>query len=209
MTNNRFDTAAADWDKKTRRLELAKAIAGRIALLPLRQDMHAMEYGCGTGLVGLDLAPHLASLVAADSSSGMLETLAAKISEQGITNVFPRHLDLHHEDCGEDFDLIFSAMTLHHLTDVTSILAKFFQALKPGGLVALADLDKEDGSFHEDNPEGVKHHGFNREILAGDLERIGFSSIHVSTVHTILRPNSQGEERPFPVFLMTAVKETL
>jgi len=31
-----------------------------------------MEYGCGTGLVGLGLANRLASLVAADSSTGML-----------------------------------------------------------------------------------------------------------------------------------------
>jgi len=207
MTENRFDTAATGWDKENRRLELAKAISSRIALLPLHDGMRAMEYGCGTGLVGLDLAQRLASLVAADSSPGMLETLKAKISEKGIKNVFPRHLDLNHDDCEQDFDLIFSAMTLHHLADVDCILAKLFQCLKPGGILALADLDEEDGSFHQDNPEGVMHHGFNRKKLAGDLERLGFYSIQVSTVHTILRKNSQGDERPFPVFLMTAMKE--
>ena len=207
MSTNRFDTAAADWDKKDQRLELAKAIAERIALLPLRKDMHALEYGCGTGLVGLALAPRLASLVAADSSPGMLEALTAKIAEQGITNVFPRHLDLHHDDCTQDFDLIFSAMTLHHLADVDSILAKFYQCLKPGGLIALADLDEEDGSFHQDNPEGVMHHGFSRDKLAGILAGLGFSGIQISTVHTIRRKNSQGDERPYPVFLMTAVKD--
>jgi tRNA (cmo5U34)-methyltransferase len=207
MNENRFDTAAADWDKKNRRIELAKAISSRIALLPLHDGMRAMEYGCGTGLVGLDLAPRLSSLVAADSSLGMLETLKAKISELGIKNVFPRRLDLHHEDCEQDFDLIFSAMTLHHLTDVDRILAKLFQCLKPGGILALADLDEEDGSFHQDNPEGVIHHGFNRNKLAGDLERLGFVSVQASTVHTILRKSSQGDERPYPVFLLTAMKE--
>ncbi len=207
MTENRFDTAATEWDKEYRRLELAKAISSRIALLPLHDGMRAMEYGCGTGLVGLDLARHLTSLVAADSSPGMLEILKTKISELGIRNVFPRHLDLHHDDCEQDFDLIFSAMTLHHLADVDCILAKLFQCLKPGGILALADLDEEDGSFHQDNPEGVMHHGFNRKKLAGDLERLGFSSIRASTVHTIRRKNSQGDERPFPVFFMTAMKE--
>ncbi len=207
MSENRFDTAAADWDKKDQRLELAKAISSQIALLPLHKNMHALEYGCGTGLVGLDLAPRLASLVAADSSPGMLEALGAKISEQGITNVFPRHLDLHHDDCEQDFDLIFSAMTLHHLADLDSVLAKLFGCLKPGGILALADLDEEDGSFHQDNPEGVMHHGFNREKLAGDLEKLGFFDIQASTVDTIRRKNSQGEERPYPVFLMTALKE--
>lgn len=207
MTENRFDNAATDWDKESRRIELSNAISSRIALLPLNDSMRAMEYGCGTGLVGLNLAQRLASLVAADSSSGMLEIIKTKIVEQGIKNVFPRHLDLHHDDCEQDFNLIFSAMTLHHLTDVDGILAKLFQCLKPGGILVLADLDEEDGSFHQDNPEGVMHHGFNREKLAGDLERLGLSSIQVSTVHTILKKNSQGDEKAYPVFLMTAIKE--
>jgi len=207
VTENRFDTAATDWDKENLRIELAKAISSRIALLPLHDAMRAMEYGCGTGLVGLGLANRLASLVAADSSPGMLEILKAKISAQGIKNVFPRHLDLHHGDCEQDFDLIFSAMTLHHLADIDCILAKLFHCLKPGGIIALADLDEEDGSFHQDNPEGVMHHGLNREKLTGNLKRLGFSSIHVNTVHTIRRKNSQGDEKPYPVFLLTALKE--
>ena len=45
MTENRFDTAATEWDKEYRRLELAKAISSRIALLPLHDGMRAMEYG--------------------------------------------------------------------------------------------------------------------------------------------------------------------
>lgn len=207
MTSNRFDTAAADWDKESRRIELAKAISNEIALLPLRKDMTALEYGCGTGLVGLELAPRLATLVAADSSSGMLEILTAKIGERSIHNVFPRHLDLLGEDCGQEFDLIFSAMTLHHLSDVDTILKKFTDCLRPGGFIALADLDEEDGSFHQDNPDGVMHHGFNREKLAEDLEKLGFSTIQAATVHTIHRKDSQGKEKPFPVFLITAVKE--
>jgi tRNA (cmo5U34)-methyltransferase len=208
MTENRFDTAAINWDNEKRRIELAKAISSRIALLPLHAGMRAMEYGCGTGLVGLDLAGRLASLVAADSSPGMLESIKAKINDMGIRNVFPRLLDLHRDDCEQEvFDLIFSAMTLHHLTDVGSILGKIYHCLKPGGIIALADLDEEDGSFHQDNPEGVMHHGFNRKKLAGDLERLGFTAVQASTVHTIRKKNSQGDERSFPVFLMAAKKE--
>ena len=67
MTENRFDKAAADWDKKQRRVELAKAIAAGISTpLPLHKEMQALEYGCGTGLVGLALAPRLGSLIAVD-----------------------------------------------------------------------------------------------------------------------------------------------
>ena len=75
-------------------------------------------------------------------------------------------------------------MTLHHLADIDCILAKLFHCLKPGGIIVLADIDEEDGSFHKDNPEGGMHHGFNRKKLARNLERLGFSSIHVNTDKT-------------------------
>ena len=40
---------------------------------------------------------NLFDTVIADSSPGMLEILKAKISEHGIKNVFPQHLDLHYD----------------------------------------------------------------------------------------------------------------
>ena len=107
MSTNRFDTAAADWDKEQRRVDLAAAIAAGIAALPLHRQMEAMEYGCGTGLVGLALAPRLGSLVAADSSPGMIAALSDKIAAQGITNVRPLLLDLHSGECPQRFDLIY------------------------------------------------------------------------------------------------------
>ncbi|KGO34794.1 MAG: class I SAM-dependent methyltransferase [Desulfoprunum sp.] len=207
MHVNRFDTAAAEWDQKQRRVDLAAAIAAGIAALPLHQEMEALEYGCGTGLVGLALAPRLGSLIAADSSPGMLATLSDKIAAQGITNVRPLLLDLHSKDCPQQFDLIFSAMTLHHIDEVELILGKIVEGLKPGGILALADLDSEDGSFHRDNPTGVMHHGFDRAQLTAALRRLGLKSITVDTVHTIMKTDGQGEKQPYPVFLLTAVKD--
>ncbi len=204
MHTNRFDSAAAGWDTKDQRRELAAAIAAGIAGLPLRPEMEALEYGCGTGLVGLALAPRLLSLTACDSSPGMLQALADKITTSGITNVSPLLLDLHHESCPGQFDLVFSAMTLHHLTEVETVLGRLVSAAKPGGLLALADLDREDGSFHGDNSEGVVHHGFDREWLADLLTRKGCGSIAVRTVHTVVKPDTSGTPRAYPVFLLTA-----
>jgi 2-polyprenyl-3-methyl-5-hydroxy-6-metoxy-1,4-benzoquinol methylase len=207
MDTNRFDRAAADWDKKDQRRALAAAIAAGIARLPLHPAMEALEYGCGTGLVGLALAPQLKSLTAADSSPGMLATLSDKIAAAGLTNVYPLRLDLHDENCPRQFDLIFSAMTLHHLADVGSIIEKLVAGLKPGGYIALADLDSEDGSFHGDNTESVMHHGFDRDGLADTLRRLGCGVIQARTVHIVVKPNAAGVEQPYPVFLLTATKE--
>ena len=205
MTQNHFDKAAGGWDLKQRRVELAQAIASGIASLPLVDTMTALEYGCGTGLVGLSLAPRLGSLTAMDTSSGMLEVLQEKIREMGLRNVIPRQLDLTVADCGEEFDLIFSAMTLHHIDDTQLILKKLCGMVKRGGYLAVADLDSEDGSFH--SPEaGEKHHGFNRETLIAMVSGEGLSSIAIETIHTIRKTLDDGREKGFPVFLLTARK---
>ncbi|NIV32583.1 MAG: methyltransferase domain-containing protein, partial [Anaerolineae bacterium] len=63
------------------------------------------------------------------------------------------------------FDLIVSAMALHHVEDTERLLQRFHQHLSPGGGIALADLDQEDGSFHPPEVEGVFHDGFDRTAL--------------------------------------------
>jgi ubiquinone/menaquinone biosynthesis C-methylase UbiE len=206
MTKTHFDKAAAEWDQKQRRVELAKAIAEEIALLPLNTEMTALEYGCGTGLVGLSLSPRLGTLYAMDTSTGMLDVLTEKIHELGLTNVTPLCMDLTAETCLHRFDLIFSAMTLHHIENTDLILQRFFQLLKEDGYLAIADLDSEDGSFHSPDA-GEKHHGFNREIVSKKLLDLGFSSINFKTVHTITKVSEKGERRDYPVFLLTAQKE--
>jgi tRNA (cmo5U34)-methyltransferase len=205
MTDNHFDNAAMEWDQKERRVKLAHAIAENISKLPLNKKMKAMEYGCGTGLVGLALAPQLGSLVAIDTSSGMLDVLAQKITELGYTNVIPLRLDLTVETCNQHFDLIFSAMTLHHIEDTNMILTKFSQLLTAGGYLAIADLDSEDGSFHSAGA-GEKHYGFSRELLSDKLLDLGFSSLQFETVHTISKVNEDGISREYPVFLLSAQK---
>jgi len=68
-----FDQAAAAWDEKPQRRLLAAAVAAGIAAaIPLHRGMRALEYGCGTGLVGLHLAEQIGQLTAADASPGML-----------------------------------------------------------------------------------------------------------------------------------------
>jgi ubiquinone/menaquinone biosynthesis C-methylase UbiE len=206
MTKTHFDKAASEWDQKQRRVELAKAITENIALLPLNREMTALEYGCGTGLVGLALAPRLGTLTAMDTSTGMLDVLAGKIQELGLTNVTPLCLDLTVDTCMQRFDLIFSAMTLHHIENTGLILQKFYQLLKKHGYLAIADLDSEDGSFHAPGA-GEKHHGFSRETLSEKLLNIGFSSLNFKTVHTITKTDEEGKSQDYPVFLLTAQKE--
>jgi len=201
MTERRdFDAAAADWDEKPRRVKLAREIANAIsAALPLAKAWDAMDFGCGTGLVTLNLAPHLGSIIGIDSSLKMVERLNAKVSEQNCTNARGNRLNLEQGELpGGRYHLITSAMTMHHIPEIVPLLTAFRKLLHPGGRVALADLEAEDGSFH-DNPTGVFHHGFSHERFTQLLSQSGFTDISITTVTKV----SKGE-RNYPVFLATA-----
>lgn len=200
-----FDQAAAKWEEKPARLELARAVADRIITeIKPAPDMTALEFGCGTGLVTFGLAPHVKEILAVDTSRNMLEVLGKKIQESGIATIHPRYLDLTAEDLPRDrFDLIFSSMAIHHVPDVPALLVIFHHLLKPGGRVALADLDTEDGGFHKDVP-GVYHLGFDRKEFGGWLMNAGFTDVSAVTAHVIRRENAvTGKPHEFPVFLMT------
>jgi len=207
MSGKHFDQAAAGWDQQQRRVELASKIAAGISsTLPLHQKMTALEYGCGTGLVGLALAPKLAQLTAVDTSSGMLEVLARKTKDEGITNVTPLRLDLLQEPLTGSFDLIFCAMTLHHIKEAAQLLARFRDLLKDGGYLAVADLQAEDGSFHDAGADGIMHHGFHPEDLVTTVTALGLHEVSAKVVHTIIKTSADGVERAYPVFLLTGRK---
>jgi ubiquinone/menaquinone biosynthesis C-methylase UbiE len=207
MSGKHFDKAAAGWDQKQQRLELAAQIAAAISTsLPLHPKMTALEYGCGTGLVGLALAPRLLALTAVDTSSGMLAVLDQKIKDQKITNVTTQRLDLMQETLPTRFDLIFCAMTLHHIKEADQLLGRFCELLVDGGYLAVADLQKEDGSFHDAEADGVMHHGFEPAELATTVTGLGLQQAAVQKVHTLIKTNDGGVERAYPVFLLTAKK---
>ena len=207
MSGKHFDKAAAGWDQKQRRVELAAKIASAISsTLPLHKKMTGLEYGCGTGLVGLALAPELATLTAVDTSNGMLEVLAGKIKEEKISNVTPLCLDLLQEPLNERFDLIFCAMTLHHIKEADQLLARFCELLAAGGYLAVADLQAEDGSFHDAEADGIMHHGFHPEDLVKTLTDLGLTQVSVKEVHSIIKTNDAGVERAYPVFLLSGKK---
>ncbi len=203
MTEKRdFDAAAAGWDEEPRRVKLSSEIAAAIrSAVTLSPEWQAMDFGCGTGLVTVQLAPNLGRIVGVDSSEGMLAQLEQKIERLGLTNVRTAPAErILTAPAPDQFHLITSAMTLHHVEQLPPLLATFHSLLQPGGHVALADLESEDGSFHDD-PTGVFHHGFSSQQLTSLLAAAGFRSITVQRVTEI----AKGERR-FPVLLVTAVK---
>ncbi len=200
-----FDAEAKTWDsdpvKQERALAVAAALRRRI---PLARDWRALEYGCGTGLLSFALHAELGQIMLADSSPSMLAVLAGKIAAAGLAHLQPLALDLLTDPPpAERYDLIYTLMTLHHVADVDRLLRAFHDLLRPGGWLGIADLDREDGSFHGGGFAG--HHGFDRTALRAQLRDAGFGGVDFSTCYLMKKTIDRGM-REYPVFLAVAAR---
>jgi ubiquinone/menaquinone biosynthesis C-methylase UbiE len=201
---NRFDEAAKTWDTKPSSLAMAKACVENInKIIKLKDDSKILDYGCGTGLVAFSLSNETNEVIGMDNSSGMVEQFNKKAKELDFSNIKAIQHNIDNEDLTQnEFDLIITSMSLHHIKNANIFIEKAYKALKNDGFLCINDLDKEDGTFHKKhNNEGVYHFGFDKNELENSLKNLGFKIIDYKIVHTDIR-----EDREFPIFNLIAQK---
>ncbi len=199
-----FNQAAKTWDRDAGKVKLAGDVAEAILkAIPLTKDMDAMDYGCGTGLLTLALQPHVKTIIGVDSSRGMLDVLDVKIQERRLANIKTHYLDpVNGNVPNGPFHAITSSMTLHHVQNPADLIRQFYHCLHPGGYLCIADLEPEEGKFHDTN-DGVFHFGFAADILRRIFTQAGFVGIMHQTATTITKGIAREGSRSFSVFLMT------
>lgn len=201
---NEFDEMAATWDEDPRRIKRAASIAQSMReVLDMSKLQSALEYGSGTGLLSFALKDDLKSITLMDESLEMTKVAREKCEAAQVKHLHPLKMDLMINDYQPKtkFDLIFILLTLHHIKDTDSLLSRFKELISPNGVLALIDLETEDGSFHDREFHG--HLGFDRKDLEGKVKAAGFQPFHYDIVYEI----EKGEEpnkRSYPLFLMMA-----
>jgi putative AdoMet-dependent methyltransferase len=195
-----FENKAADWDSRPIPVQLSTGVGkALINKVPLGLHMRVMDFGAGTGLVCSHVAALVEKVYAVDISEAMLSEIASKAEFAGKVESVCQ--DILQTLLGKPVDLIISAMAMHHVENTDALIKTFSEHLEPGGSVALADLDKEDGTFHPPDVEGVYRSGIDREPLRALLEGNGFGNIEFSTAVTVTK-----EGTDYPIFLVTATK---
>jgi len=199
-----FDQKAQEWDKNKMHLERTIAVAEQLQkMVGFKPDMKAMEFGAGTGLLSFYLKNRFSEITLMDSSREMLKMAEQKMDTGDHSKFKTLFLNLEMEEYnGDPFDIIYSQMVLHHVRDIDAIIRKFYHLLNPKGILAIADLYQEDGSFHDDNMD--VHKGFDPEKLLAILLQQGFHDIQFEPCFVIRKEVSMEIIKEYPAFLMTA-----
>lgn len=197
-----FDQMAERYDT-AERIEVAKwtaaAIRRRIGDARKKQ---AVDYGCGTGLVGLNLVDLFASMLLVDASPQMVQQVEHKIKTMGLQTARALCCDLMSESWPEQkVDFIMVVQVLLHIPDVPSILARLHSLLKPGGHLLVVDFNK---ARHVLSTK--IHNGFDQSTLARLCQDIGFLSTRTETFyegqHILMGQNAS-------LFLLDAVNGSM
>ncbi|RKD24543.1 methylase [Ammoniphilus oxalaticus] len=178
MENNVFDQVAKKYDTE-KQIELANVIVEEVRReLQNSTSKSLIDYGGGTGLVGLNLSDQVSSVLLVDSSKQMLEFAKEKISEMGITNSKALRSDFTEESSDLKADIILMSLVLLHIPDTKKIIHALYRALNDGGKLIIVDFDKNDNVHHP-----KVHNGFSHESLKSILASVGFKSTEIRTFY--------------------------
>lgn len=201
-----FDSKANDWDKNLANIERAREIANHLLeVIPFRPGMKVMEFGAGTALLSFMLHDLFSSVSLIDTSAEMIRICNEKIALTKVSHVRALQIDLETELPDEKYDMIYTQMAMHHVSEISKMIQTFHQLLNDKGILAIADLYTEDGSFHGEGFTGYK--GFDPEWLSGMLSQAGFKAVTYKECFVQKKPDERGKLKEYPVFLMIAYKQ--
>jgi SAM-dependent methyltransferase len=194
------DTTARDYSRKLRlfnsfaKLELKRAIAG----LALREGMHVLDAGCGTGEALTWLSEELGEgrVVGVDLASAHVRLAR----ESAPPDVLVAQADLRELPFRDgSFDLIWSVNTINHLRDPVNAVERLAKLLRPAGVLALGQSSfvpdmyfAWDSRLERVTTEAVRQYYRDRyqlderdltgvRGLVGLVRRAGLKEVHAST----------------------------
>jgi SAM-dependent methyltransferase len=142
------------------------------------QPRRILDLGTGTGTGALALAQRFpgADVIAVDVAAPMLDRLRAKARERGVAGriqAVQADLDAGWPATGP-VDLVWASNSLHHVKDPDQVLAGVFAALRPGGLLAVAELDSFPRFLPDDIGPGLEArlHAVLAEVQASELPQL-------------------------------------
>src|SRR5262249_52539032 len=169
-----------------------------LARAGVRPGMTCLEVGCGSGDLAFDLARMVSPsgrVVATDIDRVKLDLARADAQAQGLHNIEFQFGDITQDEQKSEFDLVHARFVLTHLPKPDTALAKMRQALRPGGIAVVEDIDFRGYFCHPECAacerfvelymRAVQRRGGDPNIgprLPGLLKAAGFDSVQMNLV---------------------------
>lgn len=153
---------------------------------------HIIDLGSGTGVDAIALAQRFpsAQIHAVDVSLELLDRLHTAAAAANLTDRIAGHpADLNSRwpaDIEHRAELVWAALSLHHVNDPGAVLNNVFESLQPGGALVMIELSAS-------NPQAADHHraAIDWERL---LARAGFKSVVCHEYAITPEPGTPGNE---------------
>ena len=177
---DKFEMIANIYDT-SERIQIAKVSSDAIReYLVDAKSKNAIDFGCGTGLVGMNLLNDFNSMLFLDTSQNMINQIKQKISDFNFQNVDTLCFDFEKEGLSNLYaDYIFMAQVLLHINDVELILSRLYDVLNIGGHLLIVDFNKNEKVVSD-----MVHNGFAQEKLTDIMTKIGYRDIQSKTFYT-------------------------
>ncbi len=176
---DKFEQIATIYDTPER-VHIASVSADAIRKFAVAtKEKIAIDFGCGTGLVGLDLLDAFHSILFLDSSPNMIKQVQQKITALRIPNAATMCFDFETEVTSDlHADYIFMAQVLLHIKDVEFILTRLYDVLNPGGHLLIVDFNKNENIISD-----IVHNGFDQIELTSMMTKLGYKNIQSETIY--------------------------
>lgn len=143
------------------------------------KDKSAIDFGCGTGLVGMNLMKDFQSILFLDTSQNMINQIKQKISRFNIQNADTLCFDFEKDSLPDlHADYIFMVQVLLHIKDFEPVLSKLYDVLNPGGHLIIIDFNKNDEIVSD-----IVHNGFDQEAIKDIMLNSGYKNIQSKTFY--------------------------
>ncbi len=186
------------------------------------QGLVAVDAGCGGGDVSFELAARVGAggrVVGLDLDEGKLAAARAEAGRRGLGNLAFQKASVLDAWPVAGASLVYARFVLTHLVRPRDMLARAWDALAPGGLLVVEDIDYA-GQFSDPPCPALERH---RELyvaaaqgrgadpfigrrLARLLDDAGFDGVGASLVQPFGR---DGEVKKIPLLTFAAITETV
>jgi ubiquinone/menaquinone biosynthesis C-methylase UbiE len=177
---DKFEMIANSYDTPER-IQIAKLSSDAIQeYLVGTKGKNAIDFGCGTGLVGMNLLNNFSSILFLDTAQNMISQIKQKVSDLNIQNADTVCFDFEKESLTDlHADYIFMVQVLLHINDVELVLSRLYEVLNEGGHLLIVDFNKNEKIVSD-----MVHHGFDQIELANIMTKIDYKNVQSKTFYT-------------------------